>query len=195
MDCSLPGSSVHGILQARILEWVAISFSRIMWTYWKILSPFPGNHRVGLQVPTFSSHGWFSPQLAPPLRGIQKSPSLKCFQEPESKKSNIIPLLLSFRKCQGFRAVANHALITLLTMHWSGGYHALILWLIIHLSSNCPCTDLVTNHALITWLSCTDHVSIMHWSRDCTWTDHVPVHALFPWLSCNDQLANHTLFT
>ena len=27
-DCSLPGSSVHGILQARILEWVAIPFSR-----------------------------------------------------------------------------------------------------------------------------------------------------------------------
>ena len=28
MDCSMPGSSVCGILQARILEWVAISFSR-----------------------------------------------------------------------------------------------------------------------------------------------------------------------
>ena len=28
MDCSLPGSSVHGILQASILEWVAIPFSR-----------------------------------------------------------------------------------------------------------------------------------------------------------------------
>jgi len=28
MDCSLPGCSVHGILQTRILEWVAISFSR-----------------------------------------------------------------------------------------------------------------------------------------------------------------------
>ena len=28
MDCSPPGSSVHGILQARILEWVAVSFSR-----------------------------------------------------------------------------------------------------------------------------------------------------------------------
>ena len=28
MDCSLPGSSVYGIFQARILEWVAISFSR-----------------------------------------------------------------------------------------------------------------------------------------------------------------------
>ena len=28
MDCSLPGSSVHGISQARILEWIAVSFSR-----------------------------------------------------------------------------------------------------------------------------------------------------------------------
>ena len=28
MDCSPPGSSVHGILQARIMEWVSISFSR-----------------------------------------------------------------------------------------------------------------------------------------------------------------------
>ena len=28
MDCSPPGSSVHGISLARILEWVAISYSR-----------------------------------------------------------------------------------------------------------------------------------------------------------------------
>ena len=28
MDCSLPCSSIHGIFQARVLEWVAISFSR-----------------------------------------------------------------------------------------------------------------------------------------------------------------------
>ena len=34
MDCSPPGSSVHGILKARILEWVAICFSRA--------SPDPG---------------------------------------------------------------------------------------------------------------------------------------------------------
>ena len=27
MDCSLPASSIHGIIQARILEWVAISYS------------------------------------------------------------------------------------------------------------------------------------------------------------------------
>ena len=30
MDCSPPGSSVHGILQARILEWVATPFSRVL---------------------------------------------------------------------------------------------------------------------------------------------------------------------
>ena len=30
MDCSPPGSFVYGILQARILEWVAISFSIVI---------------------------------------------------------------------------------------------------------------------------------------------------------------------
>ena len=30
MDCSLPGSSVQRILQARVLEWGAIAFSKIM---------------------------------------------------------------------------------------------------------------------------------------------------------------------
>ena len=46
MDCCLPGSSVHGILQARILEWVAIPFSRgsswprdRIWIFW-IVSRF-----------------------------------------------------------------------------------------------------------------------------------------------------------
>ena len=41
MDCSPPSSSVHGILQARILEWVAISFSRGSSRHWQVdcLSP------------------------------------------------------------------------------------------------------------------------------------------------------------
>ena len=30
MDCSLPGSSVHGILQARVLDWGAMAFSSSM---------------------------------------------------------------------------------------------------------------------------------------------------------------------
>ena len=34
MDCSLPGSSIHGIFQARVLEWGAIAFSGL-----KILTP------------------------------------------------------------------------------------------------------------------------------------------------------------
>ena len=46
MDCSLPGSSIHGILQARILKWVASPFSRTgkttaltIWTFvYKIMS-------------------------------------------------------------------------------------------------------------------------------------------------------------
>ena len=30
IDCSLPGSSIHGIFQARVLEWGAIAFSKVM---------------------------------------------------------------------------------------------------------------------------------------------------------------------
>ena len=30
MDCSLPGSSIHGIFQARVLEWGAIAFSGVI---------------------------------------------------------------------------------------------------------------------------------------------------------------------
>ena len=33
MDCSLPGSSVHGIFQARVLEWGAIAFSKFISRY------------------------------------------------------------------------------------------------------------------------------------------------------------------
>ena len=36
MDCSLPGSSVHGIHQARVLEWVAIAFSTSS-GYWETI--------------------------------------------------------------------------------------------------------------------------------------------------------------
>ena len=36
MDCSLPGSAVHGIFQARVLEWGAIAFSIGLMTSWQI---------------------------------------------------------------------------------------------------------------------------------------------------------------
>ena len=39
MDCSLPGSSIHGIFQARVLEWVAIAFSECVIPCQKTTSP------------------------------------------------------------------------------------------------------------------------------------------------------------
>ena len=39
MDCSLPGSSMHGIFQARVLEWGAIAFSE-----WSISQPLKRMH-------------------------------------------------------------------------------------------------------------------------------------------------------
>ena len=33
MDCSLPGSSIHGIFQAKVLEWVAIAFSKASYSF------------------------------------------------------------------------------------------------------------------------------------------------------------------
>ena len=40
MDCSLPGSFIHGIFQARVLEWVAIAFSSITKLLLLLLSRF-----------------------------------------------------------------------------------------------------------------------------------------------------------
>ena len=45
MDCSLPGSSIHGIFQARVLEWGAIAFSEnIQKNYTKKDLHDPDNH-------------------------------------------------------------------------------------------------------------------------------------------------------
>ena len=62
MDCSPPGSSVHGILQARTLEWVAISFSNA-WK-WKVkvksLSRVrPSGNPMDCSLPGSSIHGIF----------------------------------------------------------------------------------------------------------------------------------------
>ena len=49
MDCSLPGSSVHGVFQARVLEWVAIYFHMMIINYLAIqLYPFPFVKIVGV---------------------------------------------------------------------------------------------------------------------------------------------------
>ena len=48
MDCSLPGSSVHGIFQARVLEWGAIAFSEIHLTFFilQVREKFRGHSRI-----------------------------------------------------------------------------------------------------------------------------------------------------
>jgi len=43
MDCSLPGSSIHGIFQARVLEWGAIAFSNY---YWRTAKETPNRESI-----------------------------------------------------------------------------------------------------------------------------------------------------
>jgi len=48
MDCSLPGSSAHGIFQARVLEWAAIAFSEIL--VYIVLTPY---NSVNIIIPSY----------------------------------------------------------------------------------------------------------------------------------------------
>ena len=50
MDCNPPGFSVHGILQSRTLEWVAISFSNISFYGPQIVTPFLTYELAGCSV-------------------------------------------------------------------------------------------------------------------------------------------------
>ena len=63
MDCSPPGSSVHGILQARILEWVAISSS----SAWKWKVKVKSLSRVWLVATP-----WTAAHQAPPSMGFSR---------------------------------------------------------------------------------------------------------------------------
>ena len=52
MDCSLPGSSIHGIFQARVLEWGAIAFSEETWGTSK--DPAANSHTSPVRTGCFS---------------------------------------------------------------------------------------------------------------------------------------------
>ena len=60
-------------------------------------------------------------------------------------------------------------------------------WIIMKWSRGYP--------ALITWISCPDHVAVMHWSRDWSCIDQVIDHALITWLSCTAHVADHAMVT
>jgi len=57
MDCSLPGSSVHGIFQARVLEWGAIAFSNI-----RALISIVRDEKPMVSSPTLSELLWLVPE-------------------------------------------------------------------------------------------------------------------------------------
>ena len=73
MDCSLPGSSVHGIFQAIVLEWIAISFSRAIYVCIYTVAFIEKNPVIGNQnyLGALSSWAWRSllsllpPELPP----------------------------------------------------------------------------------------------------------------------------------
>ena len=69
MDCSLPGSSVHGIFQARVPEWVAIAFSLELWTFVNSSHPPPCLSAFGHQMAFWkrSTHQSFLHQSSPAL--------------------------------------------------------------------------------------------------------------------------------
>ena len=58
MDCSLPSSSVHGISQARILKWVAISFSKGLCTFKDGGSRLCQLRHTGWRRTTENQRGW-----------------------------------------------------------------------------------------------------------------------------------------
>ena len=64
----------------------------------------------------------------------------------------------------------DQCMISFVIMHWSRSFHA-----------------------LITWLLCTVPMAIMHCSHGSSYTDHVTDHAGVTWLSCTDHVADHTL--
>ena len=68
MDCSLPGSSVHGIFQARVLEWGAMAFSNLLllfysnfliYYFWYLLSPRRNWRMQTSQGMVYFSLSWY----------------------------------------------------------------------------------------------------------------------------------------
>ena len=94
VDCSLPGFSIHGILQARILEWVTISFPRgSSWPKDQTRSPALGADALTSEPPGKPKRGVAIRSGYIPHTGIEsKSPALRVVvsspAEPQQKAIN-----------------------------------------------------------------------------------------------------------
>ena len=71
MDCSLPGSSVHGIFQARVLEWGAISFSNAWKWKGKVKSLRLSTWKLHSRVQLLATP-WTAAYQAPPSMGFSR---------------------------------------------------------------------------------------------------------------------------
>ena len=100
MDCSLPGFSVHGILQARTLEWVAISFSNA-WKWkekvkslscvWLLATPWTAAYQAPPSMRFSGQQYWSGVPLPSPNASMLKLGSSddfsSCFQNCLDSKS------------------------------------------------------------------------------------------------------------
>ena len=86
MDCSLPGSSIHGIFQARVLEWGAIAFSACSYS--------PDHLLPKLQSPVEISvcRHMFSPSLSLSIDFLLPKSSTACFLPGEIPLSSKLKL-------------------------------------------------------------------------------------------------------
>ena len=120
MDCSPPGSSVHGTLQAAILEWVAISFSRVSYSllHWRASSlplaspgkPSKSGGRANCQVFVYSTFSIFASFIFQRLQkvNIQHLSQFKPGQQTSTAKEKAgheRPSLLRQRVCKCFASV------------------------------------------------------------------------------------------
>ena len=122
MDCSLPGSSVHRILQARILEWVAISFSREhSWCRdWTQVSCIGRQILYHLRVPQLRT--WKSPHwnmrttcslLTQSLSCLPFFPILTTMGEQKLPPQNMSLWLIILKNCRHGRSSENWVEVTL----------------------------------------------------------------------------------
>ena len=96
MDCSLPGSSVHGILQARVLKWVAIAWISYIYTccaqspscVWLFVTPWTVAHQAPLSMGFSRQEYWSGVPCPPP--GDLPTQDWTCI--PHFGRWNLLPL-------------------------------------------------------------------------------------------------------
>ena len=129
MDHSPPGSSVHGILQIRILEWVAISFSSHKvwseWSEWNVWSEVAQScltlcDPVDYSLPGSSVHGIFQARV---LEWVAISFSLPCFRHTQTSIAILVSSLKQLEvtnvKRVGLQKSETASSMTTWKGHWS----------------------------------------------------------------------------